>query len=82
MSIKFNTEYIFKTGSDIGTEGIPLERKQEIVRCEDCAYGYLWVNDGTGKRGKCAFLIGDNRSVPADGFCYLGERRKDVQTVN
>lgn len=44
-------------------------------RCENCECGYNWMNDGTGKIGKCAFLIGDNQYVVADGFCNLGERK-------
>lgn len=44
-------------------------------RCEDCECGYNWMNEGTRKIGKCAFLIGDNQYVSADGFCNLGERK-------
>lgn len=44
-------------------------------RCEECECGYNWMNDGTRKIGKCAFLIGDNQYVTADGFCNLGERK-------
>lgn len=76
MNLKANTEYIFKTGNTISDDGtIPLKQMQEIVRCKDCEYGYLWMNDGTGKIGKCAFLIGYNQYVPAEGFCNLGERK-------
>lgn len=76
MNLKANTEYIFKTGSTISDDGtIPLKQMQEIVRCKDCVCAYLWMNDGTRKIGKCAFLIGDNQYVSADGFCNLGERK-------
>lgn len=44
-------------------------------RCEDCECGYNWMNDGTRKIGKCAFLIGDNQYVSADGFCNFGVRK-------
>lgn len=50
------------------------------VHCEDCEYSRLWTDYGTGKRGKCAFLIGYNQYVPDRGYCWLGEGRADNGT--
>ena len=46
----------------------------EVVRCRDCLY-YTPVDNNTGK---CAFLIGEHQYVVPDGYCYLGERKEDV----
>lgn len=46
-----------------------------VVRCKDCKHGYLWTNDGTGARGKCVFMVGNNQYVHAEEFCNLGKRK-------
>ena len=56
--------------------GVSLGEKAdvaEVVRCRECLC-YTPVDDNTGK---CVFLIGKHQYVVPDGYCYLGERKKD-----
>lgn len=52
----------------------------EIIRCENCFYGYLYSGayDGTTVSwGKCKNPDGLNRDVPLNGYCSAAVRRKD-----
>ena len=51
----------------------PAADVMEVVRCRECLC-YTPVDDNIGK---CVFLIGKHQYVVPDGYCYLGERKKD-----
>lgn len=87
MSIKANTEYIITTGSVIDSDGnIPLERKQEIVRCKDCKFWTKTIGRGEFswelEEGECRndryFTEWQERRpiTPEDHFCADGERKE------
>ena len=52
---------------------IPAADVVEVVRCRECN-AYTPVDDNIGK---CVFLIGKHQYVVPNGYCYLGERKKD-----
>lgn len=79
-------EEAIKFGGDVGKHAvllfetmrneldtIPAADVVEVVRCRGCLC-YTPVDDNTGK---CVFLIGKHQYVVPDGYCYLGERKKD-----
>ena len=52
----------------------------ELVRCNDCRYGYHWVEIRNGMPDswlECRNPDGLNRDVPEDGYCYCGERKEN-----
>lgn len=72
MHVKSDTEYIAKTGHTIDIEGnIPLELKQELVRCKDCIHH----EDEEPGMVYCPIQIGGWRSE--NWFCPDGERKTD-----
>lgn len=80
MRVKSDTEYIAKTGHTIDIEGnIPLELKQELVRCKDCKWSDCKILQSAGINNYdgiiwCYFHGADFKY---DFFCAAGERKTD-----
>ena len=70
------TEYIY---GSIKCERIPeyrLERREEIVRCRDCAYICHNEYENGCEYLTCGFFDNRYAEVEPDGFCAWGERRE------
>lgn len=72
-------EYIIRETGSPGA--VKQEVVGELVRCEDCRYGYQFYDVQKGIKDswvECRNPYGLNRDVPEDGYCYFGKGKDDV----
>ena len=53
------------------------ERREEIVRCRDCAYIFHRKYNNGYEYQTCSYFDSEFAEVELNGFCKWGERRND-----